>query len=335
MPKQALFYSQESGTDVRCELCPHQCLIHHGQHGICGVRKNIAGKLLADNFGQISALHFDPIEKKPLYHYYPGKVILSVGSVGCNLRCSFCQNWEISQSGIKGIENLQSVKSTELVKMAVSKPNNIGIAYTYNEPGIFIEFVLKTARLVREKGLKNVMVSNGYINPGPLSELLKYTDAFNIDLKAFTEQFYHEVSGASLSPVLESLKTIKSSGNHLEITNLVIPGENDDHSEFEQMVKWISRELGRDTVLHLSKYFPQYKMTHDSTPVSTLQQLMELAKKHLSFVYVGNVAVSRGKDTICPKCGQTLIKRFGFMTEFNHVNQSGQCRFCNHQIMIC
>lgn len=335
MPKQALYYIQESGTDLRCVLCPHQCLIHNGKYGNCRVRRNSDGKFVAETYGKLSGLHLDPIEKKPLYHFFPGKLILSVGSAGCNLRCSFCQNWEISQCGIREHENLQIVKPDELVKMALSKQNNIGVAYTYNEPTVFIEYVLETAKLVQEKKMKNVMVSNGYINPEPLNELLRYIDAFNIDLKGFTEKFYHEVSGASLQPVLDTLKTIKMSGKHLEITNLVVPGLNDQHADFEAMVKWISKELGKDIVLHLSRYFPQYKMTSDPTPVSSLQQLFDIARKYLSYVYVGNVTISRGKDTVCPKCGQTLIKRFGFMTDFNHVNSSGQCRYCGNQVLIC
>jgi len=335
MPKQALFYNREPGTDVRCRLCPHGCLIHNGKYGICRVRRNSGGKLMADSFGLVSALHFDPIEKKPLYHYFPGKVILSAGSAGCNLRCSFCQNWEISQCGIKEHGQLQPVKPEELVRMAATKTNNIGIAYTYNEPTVFIEFVLETAKLTLERKMKNVMVSNGYINPEPLEELIKYTDAFNIDLKGFTDTFYRDVSGASLQPVLDTLKAIRKSGKHLEITNLIVPGLNDDHPVFEEMVKWISTELGKSTVLHLSRYFPQYRMSQDATPVSALQQLFDIARKHLHYVYVGNVTMNKGKDTICPKCGQILIKRLGYIADLFHITSTGQCRYCGNQVLIC
>ncbi|MBN1414107.1 MAG: AmmeMemoRadiSam system radical SAM enzyme [Bacteroidales bacterium] len=330
--KEALYYRQEE-SKVRCLLCPHECLIPEGGTGICRVRRNEKGKLYTGIYGKLSAIHIDPIEKKPLYHYYPGAQILSVGTVGCNMRCQCCQNWHISQSSPDDCF-LQQYTVNDIVNTAKSTSRNIGVAYTYNEPGIWIEYVLDVARQIHLAGLKNVMVSNGFISPEPLDELFTCIDAFNIDLKAFSDKFYRSVAGARLEPVLTTLKKIRSSGKHLEITNLVIPTLNDNDEEFLAMVKWISDELGSETVLHLSRYYPTYKMEHNPTSPTTLQRLAEIAGNHLLYVYVGNIAIRDYQDTRCANCGITVIKRSGYNTEIKAIDKNGACTSCHTKIIV-
>lgn len=270
---------------IECKLCPHKCAVGLGMTGICGVRTNINGELIETN--AISAIAVDPIEKKPLYQFFPGKKILSIGAYGCNLRCKFCQNYQISQSVPSSAKFQYS--ADEIVTMAQQTSNNIGVAYTYNEPTVFYNFMLKTARLVKEAGMCNVMVSNGYINQEPLAELLKYIDAFNIDLKAFSEVFYRDVAGASLAPVLDTLLAIKNAQRHLEIAYLVIPGLNDSLDEVKLMFSWIAKNLGEETPVHINRYFPMYKMQNPPTPVNKLKEIKLLAEQQLKYCYIGNV----------------------------------------------
>ncbi len=274
---EANYYIQKSKKGIQCMLCPHQCLLKPGQTGICRVRTNEDGVLMSDNYEKVCSLHLDPIEKKPLYHFFPGRNILSVGTVGCNLHCRFCQNWEISQTKVKDYPYLKEYTPEAIVDLALAEDQNLGIAYTYNEPTVWFEFMNDIALLSNEKGLKNVMVTNGYINPEPLKELFPHMHAFSVDLKAFTETFYKHLTSSSLVPVLESLKIIKSSGRHFEITNLLIPDENDNEREFRSMMKWISKELGTDTVLHISRFFPTYQLSHNATPESQLRKFYAIA----------------------------------------------------------
>ncbi len=277
------------GNKAECLLCPHQCIIPDGATGICRVRHNKGGIIYSLTYGKISALHSDPIEKKPLYHFFPGSQILSAGSVGCNFRCSFCQNCEISQSALSEYPYIKNLTPAGLAELASVTPSNLGLAYTYNEPIVNYEFVIETARHITEKGLKNVMVTNGYINEEPLHELLRYTDAWNVDLKGFSDDFYREYTGGKLTPVLHTLKTIREENKHLEITTLIIPGLNDDERTFNDMTVWIASELGKETVLHLSRYFPRYKMNIASTPLKTLENLQSIALQKLRHVYLGNI----------------------------------------------
>ena len=223
---EASHYIRTDGQKVQCRLCPHNCTIQDGKEGICKMRKNEDGILMSENYGKLTAIHLDPIEKKPLYHFMPGSYVLSVGSVGCNLQCVFCQNCEISQSSIDQYPGLKTYDAEELLQLAIQTSGNIGLAYTYNEPTVFYEFMLKTAMLAGKQNLKNVVVSNGYISEKPLQYLLDYADAFNIDLKAFDQSFYAKYAHASLEPVKNSLVQIRKAGKHLEITNLRIPGLN-------------------------------------------------------------------------------------------------------------
>jgi len=331
--KKAVFFEKLGQKKVKCNLCPHHCLIDDGKSGICLVRKNIDGDLFSENYEKVSAISIDPIEKKPLYHFYPGKKILSIGSVGCNLKCKFCQNYEISQVTVDEFAFLKSYTSEEIVQMALEKAENIGLAYTYNEPIIWYEFVLETARLAYQHGLKNVFVSNGFINPDPLSKLIGFIDAFSIDLKGFTEDFYKNLTSSRLAPVLKSIKQIKDAGKHIELTNLVIPGLNDDEEKFIEMIDWIAEEIGEDTVLHISRYFPMFKIKNLPTPESKLETLYEIACRKLKFVYLGNMKTIEGQNTICPNCGASLIFRSGYITKIERLDKSGNCAHCGQQIL--
>jgi pyruvate formate lyase activating enzyme len=331
---EARYFKQEDNR-VQCMLCPHDCVIQNGSSGICRVRRNVAGKLMADTWGNLSAVHFDPVEKKPLYHYYPGKMILSLGSTGCNMRCKCCQNWQISQIAALGYAFDRVMSPLEIIKMAASRKDNIGIAYTYNEPTVWFEYMYDIARVSRFEGLKNVMVSNGYINTNPLKELLNYMDAFNIDLKGFSDDFYRNFTGATLAPVLETLKTIRKAGRHLEITFLVVPTENDDEGEFSAMINWISKELGNETVLHLSRYHPAYKLDKAPTSATSLENLHNIAREKLAYVYTGNIQIGNLQDTFCRNCKNMVIRRTGYQTDAKLITSEGLCSYCNNRIIIC
>ncbi|MDX8338469.1 AmmeMemoRadiSam system radical SAM enzyme [Draconibacterium sp. IB214405] len=332
--QEASFYSKTTNCQVQCELCPWNCILSDGQTGNCKVRSNQNGVLLTEIYNKVAALGSDPIEKKPLYHFYPGKNILSVGEVGCNLHCSFCQNHRISQCRASEFSGFHNISAKKIVTEALKTWNNIGIAYTYNEPFTFYEFLLDTAELVQSKGLKNVVVSNGYINEKPLQKVLPFIDAFNIDLKAFSNDFYKKHTKGELQPVLNSLKEIAESPAHLEITTLIIPGLNDDISEFKNMVNWIASELGESVPLHLSRYYPQYKLSAPATPIETLIELYDLAKQHLQHVYLGNVSDTERSATYCPNCNTELIARNHYKTEITKIDTCGKCQKCGSTASI-
>jgi pyruvate formate lyase activating enzyme len=332
--KEASYYTKLDQNKVKCQLCPHNCTLSEGKMGNCKVRKNQKGVLYSENYGKLCSVHLDPIEKKPLYHYLPSRNILSVGSVGCNLSCKFCQNWQISQSSVGEYGYLKSYSPEEIVQVALKYKENIGIAYTYNEPIVWYEYMNDIALLAKEKGLKNIMVTNGFINLEPLENLINVIDAFSVDLKAFTEDFYKKLTSAKLDPVKNSLKLIKKNNKHLEITNLIIPEMNDDEKDFENLVNWIFTELGSDTVLHLSRYFPTYKLSIPATPVSKLNQLYNISIKYLPYTYLGNVTDTKGKNTICPNCGKTIIKRHGYFTNVTGIDNTGKCKYCGHNTGI-
>lgn len=326
--QEAQFYRKFDNDDVRCELCPWNCVLSPDQVGNCKVRSNENGKLITEVYNKVAALGSDPIEKKPLYHFHPGKNILSIGEVGCNLHCSFCQNHRISQCKASQFSGFHNITSEQIVAEAQKTWNNIGVAYTYNEPFTFYEFLLETAELAKSEGLKNVVVSNGYINKEPLKKLLPFIDAFNIDLKAFSEEFYATHTKGKLQSVLDSLKQIAENKTHLEITNLVIPGLNDDNDEFAKMAKWIAAELGEHTPLHLSRYYPQYKMDIPPTPIETLNSLFDIAKQHLQHVFLGNVSDEEKSSTYCSNCKTKLVQRNRYKTEFLNLDSNGTCKKC-------
>ncbi len=283
--REALYYEILADGRVKCLLCPHYCVIAVERTGFCGVRKNIGRKLYSLVYGEITSIALDPIEKKPLYHWHPGEFILSIGTKGCNFKCGFCQNWGISQDLSCSTE---SITAEYLIK-EVKRLNSFGIAYTYNEPFIWYEFILDTAKKIKLEGLENVLVTNGYINLEPLEELLPYIDAANIDLKSIEDSFYRETCKGDLNTVLEVIKKMYSSC-HIEITNLVIPTLNDREENFVKLVDWIYENLGDSIPLHFSRYFPCYKFNIPSTPIKTLKKAEEIARKKLKYVYLGNVS---------------------------------------------
>ena len=293
--KEALLYKRvpgAQGQNIQCEVCNHQCLILPGRRGICGVRENQDGKLYALNYGKVIAAHIDPIEKKPLYHFLPGTFSYSIATVGCNFKCLHCQNADISQytkewgGEIIGDELLPE----QVVKNAI-KYNCPSISYTYTEPTIFLEYALDTMKLANQKGLKNVWVTNGYMSDKTLKLIKPYLDAANVDLKSFSDEFYKRVCGARLQPVLDNLIKIKKAGIHLEVTTLIIPGENDSEKELKQIAEFIVEKLGADTPWHVSRFFPAYKMNNlPPTPVEKIYQAVEIGKKTgIKYVYAGNV----------------------------------------------
>jgi pyruvate formate lyase activating enzyme len=328
--KEALFYDKEGKKNVRCRLCPHLCGIGPGKEGICGARKNFEGVLNSLTYNRAVSINLDPVEKKPLYHFYPGRSILSVGTTGCNFKCGFCQNWEISQAKFTDISTQEITKETAY-EMALSS-GSIGIAYTYNEPLVNYEWVLETSKYFRKKGLRNVLVTNGYINKEPWKELIKYIDAANIDVKSFKGEFYKNICAGDLQTVLDNVKVFAGEGRHVEITNLLIPGENDSYELIGELVDWIAG-LSRDIPLHFSRYFPQYKMHAPATGMDVLERAYNIAKKKLNYVYLGNINGSKYSQTFCPECGQQLISREGYYTKVTGI-KNGRCFSCNNPVNI-
>ncbi|MEP0829034.1 MAG: AmmeMemoRadiSam system radical SAM enzyme [bacterium] len=324
---KAAYYEKLDGNKVRCRLCPADCLLTEGKVGICGSRFNRNGKLVTDNFGELVTACYDPIEKKPLYHFYPGSVIFSTGANGCNFSCDNCQNWEISQTKVQ----TQFLAPANLVELA-SRNESIGVAYTYTEPLIWFEYILQAGRLIHEAGLKNVLVSNGYINPEPLEEILPLIDAANIDLKGMKPQFYKTVCKGKLEPVLKNIRRFHEAGVHLEITNLVIPGLNDTNADFEALTDFVA-SISPSLPLHFSAYYPTFKMKNPPTPISTLMLAYEIASKKLDYVYLGNVNIPDRSDTFCPKCHARLISRRGYSTSVVNFDR-GNCASCGHQTGI-
>ncbi len=282
---EALYYEKLESSKVRCRLCPHNCVISEGGRGICGIRINKGGRLFSEIYGKITSLALDPVEKKPLYRFHPGEYILSAGTKGCNLSCSFCQNWSISRNPDAVTEEITS----EYIIEKANESKSFGIAYTYNEPFIWYEFVYDTAVMARKAGLLNVLVTNGFVNPEPLEHILPLIDAMNIDLKSFNDEFYRKTCGGSLEPVLQTIKrSVRAC--HVELTTLVIPTMNDSEEELKRLVDWIYDNAGAETPLHLSRYFPCYKMNLPPTPLESLKRAEHIAKKKLKYVYLGNVS---------------------------------------------
>jgi len=329
--KEALFYEKLNNHTVQCHLCPHSCVIKNNKSGICGVRKNTDGTLYTLVYGKAIAEHADPVEKKPLFHFFSGSRSFSISTVGCNFRCLHCQNSDISQmprdkGSISGInrspEDIVSIAKTTGCK---------SISYTYTEPTIYFEYAYETAKLASRNGLKNIFVTNGYINEEPLAKINPYLDAANIDLKAFSEGFYKKICGAKLQPVLDAIKAYKEKGTWIEITTLIIPNHNDSPDELEQIAKFIA-ELGKEIPWHVSAFYPTYHLTDQPrTSVQTLLQAREIGlKAGLRYVYTGNVPGEEGENTYCYNCGQLLVQRFGFQIAENKIKNSS-CPKCKTQ----
>ncbi|MGI6485613.1 MAG: AmmeMemoRadiSam system radical SAM enzyme [Tepidanaerobacteraceae bacterium] len=329
--KEALYYEKAANRDnagvVYCTLCPHRCRIDVDRTGACRVRKNIGGRLYSMNYGCVSSAGMDPIEKKPLYHFYPGSYIYSIGSIGCNFRCKFCQNWQIAQIAEVPI---QKVNPEDIIKNAKGKDKNIGIAYTYNEPTIWYEFIQECARLAHQNGLKNVLVTNGFIEEKPLTRLLPFIDAINIDVKSNTEDFYRKMTSGSLAPVKQTVE-LASEKCHLEITTLLIPGWNDEDDEIEAISKWIS-SIDREIPLHLTRYYPNYMLDIEPTPVDTVKRARKIAMNYLDYVYTGNIIDDEGNNTFCPDCREAVIKRGGGKVKIFMENK--KCTKCGKEVPV-
>ncbi|MGQ9677956.1 MAG: AmmeMemoRadiSam system radical SAM enzyme [bacterium] len=326
MNKEAKYYQVEDGM-VRCFLCPNRCLIASGKTGRCLGRKNINGKLFATNYGEVVSMAVDPIEKKPLYHFYPGSEIFSVASYGCNLQCPFCQNWEISQK----VAPSRFVPPEELVSLVKDSGCQF-IAWTYTEPIVWFEYILDTGRLMHEAGIKNVLVTNGMINPEPLEELLPIVDAMNVDLKSFRVDFYRDYIKGDLETVLHTIRTAR--GRCLvEVTTLLIPGKNDSEAEIEELTEFVA-SLGRETVMHFSRFFPHYQVNELPTPIETLVHAAEIAARKLDYVYLGNVVVGeKYRDTFCPNCRTKLIDRSHYRGRIVGVKDR-RCQGCGRVVDI-
>ncbi|MBO8129504.1 MAG: AmmeMemoRadiSam system radical SAM enzyme [Peptococcaceae bacterium] len=328
---KAAFFAQKEGGKVSCLLCPQKCIIEDQKRGVCRVRQNIGGELFTLNYGEITSYALDPIEKKPLYHFYPGHNIFSIGTFGCNLHCRFCQNWEIAHGDASTVK----VTPGHLVSLAreAAEQHSIGLAYTYSEPWVWYEFVYDTAVSAREAGLKNVLVTNGFIEEEPLKKLLPYIDAMNIDVKAFTDDFYRKLCTGRLDPVLRTVG-LAAGRCHLEVTTLLVTGRNDDPSEIAQLVDWLA-SVDKDIPLHFSRYFPNYRMQEPGpTPVKTMQRAYDIAREKLTYVYLGNIRDEKGAHTYCPQCGKRVIKRNIYLIQEVFIDDNNRCRFCGFQLNI-
>jgi pyruvate formate lyase activating enzyme len=327
----AILGRPEADGAVRCVACAHLCLIRPGRAGICRVRENRDGALVTLVYGQAVAANADPIEKKPLFHVYPGSVAFSVATRGCNFHCLHCQNWAISQAERDGLTAPAFDLPPASVVAAAETAGARSIAYTYTEPTVFIEYVLAIARLALDAGLANLLVTNGYQTPEALDLLAPVITAANVDLKSFDDRFYRRVVGARLAPILATLVGMRERGIWVEVTTLLIPGLNDDPERLHALARWIAAELGPETPWHVSRFFPTYRLTDlDPTPVSTIERAVAIGRgAGLSHVYSGNVS-GGDEDTSCAGCGDTLIRRRGFVAKPAPALTAGHCTRCGH-----
>jgi pyruvate formate lyase activating enzyme len=332
--KEASFWKSLEDGRVRCQLCPHRCLIDQGRRGICRIRENRGGRLYALTYGRPVSLAVDPVEKKPLFHVYPGSRIYSVGLAGCNLKCSFCQNYDISQSDPEEIRARDAPPET--IVSNARKTGSKGIAFTYNEPTISAEYSMDTFRLARDDGLFTCYVTNGYVNPDPAREIARYLDCANVDLKSSDQSFYSELCGApKIEAVEEAIRIWNAAGVSLEITNLLIPGKNDSPETIDGVIDFVLG-LGEDTPLHFSRFHPAYRLTDvGPTPSATLEMAVNRARdRGLSYVYAGNLPGSRWENTLCPGCGSEVIQRWGFTLAKINLDEENRCKNCGHPIRM-
>lgn len=327
MPEvEAQFYEKADNYRVKCLLCPHGCSLSEGQEGLCRVRVNRKGTLYSLNYGEVASLALDPIEKKPLFHFYPGKLILSAGTFGCNLACAFCQNYSLAHH-IPQTSYLDTAALMEIARQAELE-GSVGVAFTYNEPSIWYEYIKEAAANLKENGLKVVLVSNGYIEAQPLRELLPLVDAMNIDVKAFNDEFYRRHCRGRLAAVLDTVERA-AAATHVEITTLLIPEENDDSAEIKDLARWLAK-LSPDIPLHLSRYHPAYKFKQAATPVSVLQAAQQMAYEYLHFVYLGNIPGEQNL-TACLNCGGRLISRTVYDVKIEGF-KDGCCQHCSSPV---
>jgi pyruvate formate lyase activating enzyme len=328
IPRVASYWQPVKDKIVQCGLCPRRCVLAPGQRGYCTVRINQDGLLYTLGYGNPVAVHVDPIEKKPFFNVLPGSSAYSLAVAGCNMRCLFCQNWQISQARPDEVTAYDMPPET-VVDEAIKSGSKF-IVYTYTEPTVFYEYMLDIAKLAKAKGLRNGMHTCGYINQEPLEELLKYMDAVNVDLKGFSEEFYKKMGAlAELGPVLETLKTVKNKGVWLEITNLVIPGQNDDPKEIRSMCQWIKDNLGDDVPIHFSRFSPAFRLQNlPPTPLEKLEEAYRIATDvGLKYVYVGNAPGNPHENTYCPNCKKMVIERMGYQVRPDGI-KGGKCKYC-------
>jgi len=333
--KEAILFDKLNNLKVRCNLCNHRCIIPPDSFGICMVRQNKQGTLYSLVYDKIVAQHIDPIEKKPLFHYYPGSKSYSIATVGCNFRCKFCQNSNIAQMPVdKGMIVGDNISPEQIVNSA-KKSGCKTISYTYTEPTIYYELAMETGKLAHKEGIKNIFVSNGYMTKQAVDMSADWLDAANIDLKAYNDKFYKEICNSKLDFVLDTLKNMKSAGIFIEITTLLVPELNDDKKELQKISSFIVNNLGPETPWHISRYHPTYKMLdRNSTPVKSLQLAREIGiKTGLRYVFTGNVPGDDGESTFCYKCGYPVIKRFGFSIDSYEI-KSGNCPKCGVKIDV-
>jgi pyruvate formate lyase activating enzyme len=318
---------------IQCDLCPRDCRLHEGQRGLCFVRRMQGGRMVLATYGRSSGFCVDPVEKKPLHHFYPGSAILSFGTAGCNLACKFCQNWDISKS--RETDRLTDAASPEAIARAALRLGCTSVAFTYNDPVIFAEYAIDIAAACRALGVRTVAVTAGYIHAAPRAEFFGAMDAANVDLKAFTEDFYRRLCGAHLAPVLETLEyLVRETSVWTEITTLLIPGWNDSDAEIEAECEWIARRLGPDVPLHFTAFHPDWKMRDvPPTPLQTLARARRIARAHgLRYVYTGNVRDLEGATTFCPGCGEALVVRDGYEILACRLGESGLCGTCGARV---
>jgi pyruvate formate lyase activating enzyme len=331
--KEAMLYEKKENEKVRCSLCSHRCIISDGKRGVCGVRENRKGTLYSLVYGKIIAAHVDPIEKKPFFNFLPGSASFSIATAGCNFRCLFCQNADISQGAAK-YKEMPGEPSTpsEVVRLAKTK-KCVSIAYTYNEPTVCFEFAYDTSVLARKEGIANLYVTNGFMTEEMLRAYGGFLDAANVDLKSFSDKFYREVCGARLEPVLSSLRLMKKLGVWVEVTTLVVPKLNDSPEELRQIAEFIKTELGTETPWHISRFHPDFRMTdRPPTPVETIHAARDIGLDvGLRYVYAGNVPGDVGENTYCHSCNELLIRRYGFSVEENKI-KDGKCQHCSAKI---
>ena len=326
-------YWHWQGDLIVCDLCPRECKLHENQRGFCFVRGRKNNQMVLSTYGRASGFALDPIEKKPLNHFYPGTSVLSFGTAGCNLACKFCQNWEISKA--RHMDRLQAEAEPQAIAQAAKRAGALSVAYTYNDPVIFHEFALDTAKAVKEAGLKNVAVTASYVNAKPRAEFYQWMDAANIDLKSFNEDFYRKLTGGHLQPVLETLDYVVNRTNTwVEITTLLIPGQNDSESEIRSLCEWIGIHLGPEVPVHFTAFHPDFRMQDlPPTPPATLKKARYLAQEvGLKYVYTGNILDEAGQSTYCPNCGQVVIGRRGYQITAWHLDNQGACQFCHSPI---
>ena len=319
------------GDLVQCELCPRGCVLDEGQRGNCRVRANKDGKVITLVYGKPCAVHVDPIEKKPLFHFLPGSSAFSIATAGCNLHCKFCQNWDISQANPEETNNLD-LPPEEVVRKAVAYRCK-SIAYTYSDPAIFFEYAMDTAKIGRKAGVRSVFITAGYLSPKPLEELCSSVDAIKVDFKGITEEYYSKVCLAHLQPVIDAIKYIKTRNVWLELVNLIVPTLNDRQDDIARLIDWVVANAGADVPLHFSKFWPQYQLKNlPPTPEDTLDMAWKMAKKRgVRYAYVGNIPAHEGNNTDCPKCRRLLIKRAGYDVMENNI-ANGRCKYCSETI---